>query len=287
MTAQGQGSGMAKAGRIAALATLAALMTAPAGAQQQPATPQAVPPPIPQTVMPDKVWPASAAKVDFAALQKLPDWRGIWAPIMGGGPKPEIPQLLGKYKAHYDETQKLIKSGDPEALLKVERRASACEPPGMPGIMSQPYNIEFLFTPGRVTIIQEAYMQVRRVFTDGRPLPDDPDPTYNGASIGKWDGDTLVVTTVGLRDGGTMGRWGITYSDKVKQTERIHLDPKDKDVMIVENSFEDPKALAAPWHSVYRYKRQRGFDQIEFICAQNDRNPINEKGEVEFRDVQN
>jgi hypothetical protein len=95
----------------------------------------------------------------------------------------------------------------------------------MPGIMTQPYDLEFLFTPGRVTIIQEAYMQVRRVFTDGRPLPDDPDPTYNGSSIGHWEGDTLVVTTIGLREGGTMGRWGITYSDKVKLTERIHLDP--------------------------------------------------------------
>jgi hypothetical protein len=240
------------------------------------------PGPMPQTVMPDKVWPASAPDVDFAALQTLPDWRGIWAPIMGGGPKPEIPQLKGKYKAHYDEIQALIKSGDPEAMLKVERRASACEPPGMPGIMTQPYNLEFLFTPGRVTIIQEAYMQVRRVFTDGRPLPEDPDPTYNGASIGHWEGNTLIVTTIGLREGGSMNRAGLTYSDKVKLTERIHLDAADKDALVVETTFEDPQALAAPWHSVSRFKRQRGFDQIEFVCAQNDRNPINAKGEVEF-----
>jgi hypothetical protein len=240
-------------------------------------------PAMPPTIAPDKVWPASAEHVDYAALQKLPDWRGIWAPIMGGGPKPEIPQLKGKYKAHYDEIQTLIKSGDPEAQLKVERRASACEPPGMPGIMTQPYDLEFLFTPGRVTVIQEAYMQVRRIFTDGRPLPDDPDPTYNGSSIGHWEGDTLVVTTVGLREGGTMGRWGITYSDKVKQTERIHLDPSNKDKLIVENTFEDPNALIAPWHSTYMFKRQRGLDQIEFICAQNDRNPINAAGQVEFR----
>jgi len=242
----------------------------------------------PQTVVPDKVWPASAERVEYAALQKLPDWRGIWAPIMGdkAAPKPEIPQLKGKYKAHYDEIQQLIKSGDPEALTRVERRQSACEPPGMPGIMTQPYDLEFLFTPGRVTIIQEAYMQVRRVFTDGRPLPADPDPTYNGASVGHWEGDTLVVTTVGLREGGTMGRWGITYSDKVRLTERIHLDAKNKDVLVVENSFEDPNALVAPWHSVARFRRQRGLDQIEFVCAQNDRNPLGADGKPEFRDAQ-
>lgn len=227
-------------------------------------------------------WPASAEHVDFAALNALPDWRGIWAPMLGRMPKTEVPQLKGKYKTHYDEIQTLIKSGDPEALLKVERRSSACEPPGMPGIMTQPYNIEFLFTPGRVTMIQEAYMQVRRIFTDGRPLPEEPDPTYNGFSTGRWGGGTLVVTTVGLREGGTMGRWGITYSDQVKVTERIHLDPKDKDVLIVENIFEDPKALAAPWHSTYLFTRQRNLDQLEFICAQNDRNPISEAGDVEF-----
>ncbi|MDB5688611.1 MAG: hypothetical protein JWL91_487, partial [Sphingomonas bacterium] len=149
------------------------------------------------------------------------------------------------------------------------------------------YNVEFLFTPGRVTMIQEAYMQVRRVFTDGRPLPDDPDPTFNGSSIGHWEGDTLVVTTIGLREGGTMGRWGITYSDKVRLTERIRLDPKDKDLLVIDTTFEDPKALAAPWHSTARFKRQRGLDQIEFVCAENDRNPINEKGEVEFLNVRN
>ncbi|OJY71164.1 MAG: hypothetical protein BGP16_11255 [Sphingobium sp. 66-54] len=265
------------ASSLVALATVC--LAAPSIAQQSASNP------MPQNVVPDKVWPASAEQVDYTALQKLPDWRGLWSPMMGEAAKPEIPQLKGKYKAHYDEIQTLIKTGDPEALLKVERRASACEPPGMPGIMTQPYNLEFLFTPGRVTVIQEAYMQVRRIFTDGRPLPEDPDPTYNGSSIGHWEGDTLVVTTIGLRDGGTMGRWGITYSDKVKLTERIHLDPANKDVLIVENTFEDPEALIAPWHSVYKFKRERGFDQIEFVCAQNDRNPINEEGEVEFLGV--
>lgn len=256
-----------------------ACFAAPAVAQPSPAGA------MPQTVVPDTIWPASAEKVDYAALQQQPDWRGVWSPMQGANPKPELPQLKGKYKTHYDEIQTLIKSGDPEALLKVERRVSACEPPGMPGIMTQPYNLEFLFTPGRVTLIQEAYMQVRRIFTDGRPLPEDPDPTYNGNSIGRWEGDTLVVTTVGLREGGTMGRWGITYSDKVKLTERIHLDPVNKNILIVENTFEDPNALIAPWHSVYKFKRERGFDQIEFVCAQNDRNPINEQGEVEFLGV--
>ena len=262
------------------LVALAAASIAVPGAAQQAGAPAPA-----ENAVPDKVWPASAEQVDYASLRKLPDWRGIWTPVMGGGGKPEIPQLIGTYKTYYDEIQALIKSGDPEAMQKVERRSSACEPPGMPGIMTQPYDLEFLFTPGRVTIIQEAYMQVRRVFTDGRPLPEDPDPTYNGSSIGHWEGDTLVVTTVGLREGATMGRWGITYSDQVKLTERIHLDAKNKDQLVIETSFTDPKALAAPWHTIARFKRERALDQIEFICVQNDRNPINAKGEVLFEGV--
>ncbi len=58
--------------------------------------------------------------------------------------------------------------------------------------------IEFSYTPGMVTVIAEAYMQVRHIYTDGRAHPDDPDLTYNGNSIGHWEGDTLVVDSVGF-----------------------------------------------------------------------------------------
>lgn len=67
-----------------------------------------------------------------------------------------------------------------------------CIPAGLPGSMLQPYPIEFLFTPGRVTINIETYSVVRRIYTDGRSLPQDPDPSYQGTSAGSWDGDTLV-----------------------------------------------------------------------------------------------
>ena len=85
----------------------------------------------------------------------------------------------------------------------------------------------------------------------------------------------------GLTCAAYLGRAGY----KVKVVERIHLDPQDRDVLILESMFSDPKALAKPWHTVSRFKRQRGLDQIEFVCAQNDRNPIDDKGEVQFLGV--
>ena len=70
----------------------------------------------------------------------------------------------------------------------------------MPGIMGQPYPMEFLLTPGQVTIVIEAYNQIRHIYTDGRPLPEDPDPTFYGTSVGHWEGDTLVAETVGFAE---------------------------------------------------------------------------------------
>src|SRR5207253_11197057 len=89
-----------------------------------------------------------------------------------------------------------------------------CLPPGMPGIMNQPYPMEFLLTPGKVTIVIEAYTQVRHIYTDGRPLPADPDLEFHGTSVGRWEGDTLVVETVGFSPLTQIER-GVPHSDKM------------------------------------------------------------------------
>src|ERR1700691_2331579 len=91
----------------------------------------------------------------------------------------------------------------------------------MPAIMSQPYPIEVLMPPGLVTIVLKASTQVLHIYTDGRPLPDDPDPSFDGTSIGRWEGDTLVVETVGFEP---VPR-GITfpYSEKMKIVEPFKL----------------------------------------------------------------
>jgi hypothetical protein len=99
----------------------------------------------------------------------------------------------------------------------------------MPAIMGHPYPYEFLLTPGKVTIVSEAYMQVRHIYTDGRPLPADPDPTFNGTSIGRWDGDTLVVETIGFSPLTTIAR-NTPHSDKMRIVERFRLDRPGHDV---------------------------------------------------------
>src|SRR4029434_155632 len=113
----------------------------------------------------------------------------------------------------------------------------------MPGIMGQPYPMEFLLTPGKVTIVIEAYQQVRHIYTDGRPLPDDPDLKFHGTSIGRWDGDTLVVDTVGFSQLPELTR-SVSFSPKARILERFRL--TDPDTMSIETTITDPEVLAAP-----------------------------------------
>jgi hypothetical protein len=147
--------------------------------------------------------------------------------------------------------------------------AANCLPPGMPGVMTQPYPIQVLVTPGEVTIIQEAYMQVRHVHTDGRDHPADPDLTFNGDSIGHWEGDTLVVDTVGLAPQAVL-QAGVTHSKNEHIVERFRL--SEPNMLEVKTRIEDPGVLAKPWETTGLYARHPEYSLAEYICEQNNRN---------------
>jgi hypothetical protein len=152
-----------------------------------------------------------------------------------------------------------------------------CLPPGMPGIMGQPYPMEFLLTPGKMTIVIEAYTEVRHIYTDGRTLPEDPDPKFFGTSIGRWEGDTLVAETVGFSDHVQHAR-GVPHSDKMKIVERFRL--TDPDTMTIETTISDPGVLAAPYTTSSTLKRHRNWTIAEYICEENNRNYVDQTGKA-------
>ena len=154
-----------------------------------------------------------------------------------------------------------------------DNETANCLPPGMPGIMGQPYPMEFLLTPGKVTIIIEAYTQVRHIYTDGRKLPADPDPHYFGNSVGHWEGDTLVVETVGFGPNTNIAP-GVGHSDKMKIVERFRL--VDPDNMSIETTITDPVVLLAPTTSTSNLRRHREWTITEYICEENNRNSVND-----------
>jgi hypothetical protein len=220
--------------------------------------------------------PAAYPKGHYSELNKLPDWGGVWT--FNFMPTPgvvrEQPELKGEYLKSYQAWQKTANENHGE----VPRNGSYCRPPGMPGIMMVgQYPIEFLFTPGRVSAHFEAWMQMRSIWTDGRKLPDDWDPTFYGFSTGHWEGSTLAVDTVGIKTV-TEIRNGMPHSDQLHVSEHIHLAKDDPNSLIDEMVIEDPLALAKPWHTVLSYKRARDQDLLEFVCAENDRNPVDASG---------
>jgi len=141
--------------------------------------------------------------------------------------------------------------------------------------------MEFLFTPGRVTTHHEAWMQWRNIYTDGRGHPDDLEASFQGDSIGHWEGGTLVVDTVGIKPGVALAM-GMKHSEKMHITERMHLAKDDPDILVIEMQVDDPLALAKPWIRTLTYKRSREWQLLEFECAENDRNPVDASGNTGF-----
>jgi hypothetical protein len=227
---------------------------------------------------PQAAWP----KGGYAALDKLPDWGGVWVLNRGrpapGAAAPEQPKLKGDYLTHYQAWQKDTRENNGVA----RKEGSNCLPPGMPRMMATgQYPVEFLFTPGRVTMQHEAWMQTRAIFTDGRPHPEDLEAGFFGHSIGHWEGNTLVVDTVGIKTA-TELETGMRHSDQLHVVERIALAAGDPDTLVVETTLSDPVALEAPYRRTYTFKRQRDWNLMEFVCAENDRNPVGEDGQTKF-----
>jgi hypothetical protein len=207
---------------------------------------------------------------DWAAVAKLPDFTGVWETPLGRGrdrTKPAPPVLSPEYAA----------KAKTQAASPPDESSTNCLPPGLPGIMTQPYPYEFLMTPGQVTIISEAYTQVRHIYTDGRPLPTDPDPTFYGTSVGRWEGNTLVAETVGFEQ--IPRGLPFPYSDKMKIVERFQL--SDPETMTIETTVTDPEALTMPYAMGTRtLKRHRNWTLAEYVCEENNRNYVDAKGKA-------
>ncbi len=228
----------------------------------------------------DRAYPAAFPKGHYGSLNQLPDWGGVWVLNFSRGVRREPPALKGKYLADYQNWTREVKA----TQGNVPHEGSYCRPPGMPGIMGVgQYPVEFLFTPGRVTMHFEAWMQWRNVFTDGRkhPDPDDLDATFYGDSIGHWEGGTLVVDTIGIKTATQLGM-GMKHSDQMHIVEHIHLSKDDPNTLIDEMTVEDPVALEKPWQTSFSYHRARDQNLLEFICEENNRNPVNAQGQTGF-----
>jgi len=209
------------------------------------------------------------------SIARLPDWSGVWELDWHGGnlgkvAMPSMPKLTPEYAARTEKYRAAQKEGE-----RQQTDTANCDPPGMPQIMTQPYPVEFLFTPGKVTVAIEAYSQMRRIYVDGRKHQDDPDPTYQGDSIGHWEGDTLVVDSIGFIPTSYIAP-GVNHSDAMRIEERIRR--VNPDTMEIRQTIYDPQALLEPWTVTRVYKRHTDWDIKEYICNQNNRDSADPEG---------
>ncbi|MEO6340306.1 MAG: hypothetical protein ABIO39_09735 [Caulobacteraceae bacterium] len=215
----------------------------------------------------------------WASIATLPNMGGVWetyrprpAPGAPPAPRPEEPPLTPEYTAKKAAWADAVARG-----VQEDSETANCVPPGLPDVMTQPYPIELLFTPGKLTVAIEAYSQMRRIFTDGRPHGS-PDQTFNGHSVGHWEGDELVVDTVGFDPQTRLAVRGVQHSELMHIVERFKL--TEKDLLQVTVTIDDPKALTKPWTRVNTYARHADWDIAEYICEQNNRNLVDASGKA-------
>jgi hypothetical protein len=144
-----------------------------------------------------------------------------------------------------------------------------CKPSGAVRYLTFPPPRKFVQLPGLFLILSERDVSYRQIFTDGRPLPTDPEPSWNGYSIGRWQGDTLVVQTNGLRDGTWLDRKGNPMTDAAKLTERFHRINFGR--LEVELTVDDPKAYTRPWSVTLNQLILLDTELLDYHCLDNEK----------------
>jgi hypothetical protein len=196
-----------------------------------------------------------------------PDLSGIWEPNgikylinIAADLKPEDVPFKPEAAALYKERVQTFGKDDPDAR---------CLPSGMPrkDAITSPYKI--IQQPGEIVFLYESRTTFRQVFTDGRALPVDPQPTWDGYSVGHWEGDTLVVETRGMNGLTWLDSNGHPLSDAMHLTEKFRR--PDFGHMEIEITIDDPKNYTKPWTVKENPHLLVDTDLIEYICNENEK----------------
>lgn len=224
---------------------------------------------------------SSAIASESSAMTRS-DLNGVWSGEQGvlwdtsvkPGQRPRAP-FTREYAARYQESLDASARGQPKA-----DPPAGCLPPGVPRIMASPFPFEIVQTPEITYILYEYMSQIRRVFMNGSAPPAMGLPTFNGRSAGRWEGATLVIETSDLNPISVLDTTHLPTSDALHVTERLRLLTADKLEATI--TLTDPKAYTEPWTVVRTYKRNKGEQILEYVCEENNRNPIQPDGSTGF-----
>src|SRR5258706_1984557 len=216
-----------------------------------------------------------------------PDLSGIWLPE--ASPIPELMRLLPggqnglgeaiptKYFLNIladfkpgEEPLRARPSAPPTlTAFRKDDPGLNCLPTGMPLMDTVPVPFKLVQTPGLILTLTEADNTFRQIFTDGRKHPEDSQPSWLGYSVGRWEGDTLVVETIGLNDRGWLDAVGHTHSDALRVTERFRR--RDFGHLDVQLTLDDPKTFTQAVSVKFPEVLLPDTDLIEYFCSENQK----------------
>lgn len=199
--------------------------------------------------------------VDPAPSPELPNFNGVWNVEY----VPSVERRLGRlppYTAHGRKAwESLVLGRDPTGY---------CQPSGPARVFHTPFPIQIIQTRGQITFLFEMLHTFHRVFTDGRKHPDPVDHTWWGDSIGRYEGNQLIVDTVGLNDRTWLYTSGEQHSDQLHLTQVFEKTGPDTIRYTV--TYDDAVFFTEPWSVTSEFKRSDS-DLLEYICTENNRDP--------------
>ena len=198
-----------------------------------------------------------------------PDLSGVWQPLPQGGERHHFSEQPAPMQPWAQEKFNYAKNPDVpmgRGRDELEPRYN-CLPPGPTGLMLNPLPFEIIQSPRRVILFHEHDHWIRQIWMDGREHPEGFPITWMGHSIGKWDGDTLVVDTVGINAKSSwIDRAGTPHSELLHVVERFRR--LAHDTLEVQFLFEDPKAYTRPWGGKKVYKLGEGWEIQEHVVCE-------------------
>jgi len=223
-----------------------------------------------------------AAAHDAPAASKTPDIFGIWMALESKSPN-YAPQFKNKPNTPAPEftAWAAVKSKEQGRLGVELPTPGACEPINPAGYLGGGlFPNQILEGHNQIVLMNEWVAVPRRIYTDGRPHPPAEDmlPSWEGHSIGHWEGDTLVIETVGLREDTMIEQSGLPHSSELKVQERIRL--VGPDALENEITMIDPRAFTTTWTTTIHVKRHRDWHILDYVCAENNRNPVSATGKT-------
>ncbi len=227
--------------------------------------------------------PSEPPKTQDAAGPLSHDLSGVWmqypegdlpgTPGMNTVNERFRPPLTPWGQARLDAARPLV---GPKAIPGEENSPTLrCDPDGPPKLLNHPNPFEIVQIPGRVFMFFEEQHIWRTIWADGRPLPKDPDPSYLGYAVGKWEGDTFVVETIGFNDKDWADAYGDPRSEQTHLTERYRR--LNHDTLELQVTIDDPKSYTKAWVSPPKlHKLEPGWEIAEWFCAVEEDNVYDE-----------